>query len=122
VQTTTRRFNFGIAGAVPSRPLFCAFVNRQLIIAMATRHKLPAVYFQGEFVRQGGLLSYGPDVVGQYRSAAAYLDRILRGEHPADLPVQAPTKYELVVNVKVAKALGLTMPAALLSRANEVIE
>jgi putative tryptophan/tyrosine transport system substrate-binding protein len=95
---------------------------RDLIITLAARHKLPTVYSRRLFVADGGLLSYGPDYVDQFRRAASYVDRILKGEKPADLPVQAPTKYELVVNLKTAKALGLELPATLLARADEVIE
>ena len=99
-----------------------ATIHRNLIIGLAARHKLPAVYSNPVFVADGGLISYGPDRVDQYRRAAAYVDRILKGEKPADLPVQAPTKYELVINLKTAKALGLDVPTSLLARADEVIE
>jgi putative ABC transport system substrate-binding protein len=97
-------------------------VNRDLIIALAVRHKLPTVYINRFFAEIGGLISYGPDFIDQYRRAAGYVDRILKGEKPADLPVQAPTKYELVLNLKTAKTLGLTVPESLLVRADEVIE
>ena len=97
-------------------------VHRDLIISLATRHKLPPVYPYDYLVTAGGLMSYGPDYIDQYRRAAGYVDRILKGEKPADLPVQAPTKYELVINLKTAKALGLTVPPSILARADEVIE
>jgi putative ABC transport system substrate-binding protein len=93
-----------------------------LIIALAARHKLPTVYFAGYLVGDGGLASYGPDLVDQYRRAAGYVDRILKGEKPADLPVQTPTKYQTAINLKTAKALGLEVPPTLLARADEVIE
>jgi putative ABC transport system substrate-binding protein len=97
-------------------------VHRDLIITLAARHRLPAVYYRRLFVTSGGLISYGPDIVDQHQRAAGYVDRILKGEKPADLPVQAPTKYELVLNLKTAKALGLDVPASVLARADEVIE
>ena len=99
-----------------------AQLHRGLIISLAVQHKLPAIYFERFFAADGGLISYGPDFVDQYRRAAGYVDRILKGEKPADMPVQAPTKYELVINLKTAKALGLTVPPSLLATANELIE
>jgi putative ABC transport system substrate-binding protein len=99
-----------------------AFVHRDLIVTLAARYKLPAVYFIREFVTGGGLISYGPDPIDPVRRAASYVDRILKGEKPADMPVQAPSKYELVINLKTAKALDLTVPPALLARADKVID
>jgi putative tryptophan/tyrosine transport system substrate-binding protein len=99
-----------------------AISHRELIVKLAARHRLPAVYPLRLFVSAGGLVSYGPDVVDQFRLAAGYVDRILKGEKPADLPVHAPDKYELVINLKTVKALGLDVPLILQQRANEVIE
>ena len=99
-----------------------ALIHRRLIVMLAARHRLPAVYSFRYFAATGGLLSYGPDPIDMYRRAASYVDRILKGEKPADLPVQTPTKYQLVVNLKTAKALGLDIPTSILARADEVIE
>jgi putative ABC transport system substrate-binding protein len=99
-----------------------ALVHRDLIVKLAARHKLPAVYFGRIFVTSGGLISYGPNTIEQYHQAAGYVDRILKGEKPADLPVQAPTKYELVINLKTAKALGLDLATSVLARADEVFD
>ena len=105
-----------VTGAPP------ALMHRGLIITLAARHKLPAIYIERLFVADGGLISYGPDIIDQYRRAPSYVDRILKGEKPADLPVQAPTKYELVINLKTAKALGLNVPNTLIGRADQLIE
>jgi putative tryptophan/tyrosine transport system substrate-binding protein len=99
-----------------------ALLHSELIIMLAARHRLPAVYPFRSFVTSGGLISYGPDPTDQFLRAATYVDRILKGEKASDLPVQAPTKYELAINLKTAKALGLTMPPSLLARADELIE
>jgi putative ABC transport system substrate-binding protein len=99
-----------------------AVVHRDLIITPAARHKLPGIYVERHFAAAGGLISYGPDFLDQFRHAAVYVNRILRGDKPGDLPVQSPTKYELVINMKTAKTLGLQVPPALLARADEVIE
>ena len=109
-------------GGLIVTPSGWASVHRELIVKLAAQHMLPAVYFGRYFVADGGLISYGPDLSDQYRRAASYVDRILKGEKPADLPVQAPTKFELVINLKTAKALGLEIPPMLLARADEVIE
>jgi putative tryptophan/tyrosine transport system substrate-binding protein len=114
----TRGSNCGLI--VTISPL--ALRRRELIIALAARHRLPAVYAVRAFVDDGGLISYGPDDIEPYRRAAGYVDRILKGEKPADLPVQAPTKIDLVINLKTAKALGLDVPPMLLAIADEVIE
>jgi putative ABC transport system substrate-binding protein len=106
-----------IATANPS-----IIAHRKEVIELAKRHKLPAVYFEPFFAKDGGLISYGPDIVDQYRRAAGYVDRILKGEKPAELPVQAPTRYKMAINLKTAKGLGLVVPPSLLARADEVIE
>jgi len=105
---------------VTAAPLI--LVHRDLIVTLAARHKLPAVYFSRYFTAGGGLISYGTDIYDLYRRAAGYVDRVLKGERPSDLPVQAPTKFATIINMKTAKALGITMPASLLTRADEVIE
>jgi ABC-type uncharacterized transport system substrate-binding protein len=97
-------------------------LHRDLIVTLAARHRLPAVYPSLSYVANGGLLSYGPDILDQFRRAAGYVDRVLKGERPADLPVQAPTKYELIINLKTAEALDLSFSPSLLARADDVIE
>jgi putative tryptophan/tyrosine transport system substrate-binding protein len=109
------------SGLIVTRSAF-ALVHRELIIMLAARYKLPAVYFDRSFVTSGGLIFYGPDVADQFRRAAGYVDRILKGDKPADLPVEEPTKYELVINLKTAKAAGLTVPQTLLTSADELID
>jgi putative ABC transport system substrate-binding protein len=122
IERALTAFARGLNGGliVTGTPL--AFVHRDLIISLANRHRLPAVYWHRRFVASGGLISYGPDTTDPFRRAAGYVDRIPKGEKPADLPVQAPTKYELAINLKTAKALGLEVPATVLARADEVIE
>ena len=97
-------------------------IHRDLIVSLAARHQLPAAYAYRVYVAHGGLFTYGADISSQYRRAAGYVDRILKGEKPGDLPVQSPTKYNLVINLKTAKALGLSVPASVLTRADELIE
>jgi putative ABC transport system substrate-binding protein len=115
-------FSRGPNGGVLFPPDLTMVTHRELIVSLAAQHQMPACYFGSVLVRSGGLVSYGTDIRAQYRQAASYVDRILHGERPSDLPVQQPTKYELVINLKTAKALGLTVPASLLTIADEVIE
>jgi putative ABC transport system substrate-binding protein len=122
IEGVVAAFARGANGGLIVTASVLAVRGRSLIIGLAAQHKLPAVYYGRHYVTAGGLMSYGPDWPDQYRRAANYVDRILKGEKPADLPVQAPTKYELVFNLKTAKALGLTAPPSLLARADEVIE
>jgi putative ABC transport system substrate-binding protein len=114
----SRFANGGLIATASAATVF----HRDLIIKLAARHKLPAVYSRRLYVTSGGLISYGSDILDQFRRAAGYVDRILKGEKPADMPVQAPTKYEMVINLKTAKELGITMPPSVLARADEVIE
>ncbi len=122
IERALTAFARGLNGGLIVTGTALAFVHRDLIISLANRHRLPAVYWHRRFVASGGLISYGPDTIDPFRRAAGYVDRILKGEKPADLPVQAPTTYELVLNLKTAKAMGLTVPETLLARADEVIE
>jgi putative tryptophan/tyrosine transport system substrate-binding protein len=122
IERAVTAFALGLNGGLIVTASGSATSHRQPIIAVAARHRLPAVYPNRYYVTAGGLISYGPDVIDQYRHAAGYVDRILKGEKPADLPVQAPTKFELVINLKTAKALSLEVPPMLLARADEVIE
>ena len=122
IERAVTTFARSVNGGLITTASGSAICHRDLIITLAARHKLPAVYWERFFVAAGGLISYGADLIDQYRRAAGYVDRILKGEKPADLPVQAPTKYELVINLKTAKALGLTVPQGLLTRADDVIE
>jgi len=122
IEPTVAEFARGANNGMIILPGPQSVIHRSRIAAAAARHKLPAVYPYRYFVTSGGLICYGPDELEQYRQAATYVDRILKGEKPADLPVQAPTKYELVINFKTARALGLTVPPALIARADEVIE
>jgi putative ABC transport system substrate-binding protein len=122
IESAVSAFARGSNGGLIVVPNPVTITHRQLIIALADRYRLPAVYAYRYFVADGGLISYGPHFADQYRQAAGYVDRILKGEKAADLPVQAPTKYELAINLKTAKALGLEVPATLLARADEAIE
>jgi putative tryptophan/tyrosine transport system substrate-binding protein len=122
IERDVAAFARGPNGGLIVTPSALTFHYRDLIITLAARHKLPAVYADRSFVTGGGLISYGPDRVDQYRRAAGYVDRILKGEKPADLPVQAPTKFELAINIKTANALGIVVPPSVLARADEVIE
>jgi len=122
IENVIAKFASGANGGLIVTASVLAVRGRNLIIAQAAKHKLPTAYYGRHFVTAGGLISYGPDWADQYRRAAGYVDRILKGEKPADLPVQTPTKYELVINLKTARALGLDVPATLLARADEVLE
>jgi putative tryptophan/tyrosine transport system substrate-binding protein len=122
IEQSVERFARAPNGGLIPASSAAAVRHRDLIITLAARHKLPAVYWDPFFVATGGLMSYGPDLVDQFRQAAGYIDRILKGEKPADLPVQSASKYELIINLKTAKALGLEVPVTLLARADEVIE
>ena len=122
IKSTINAFASGAKGGLIVTASTLATLHRDLIVTLASKHRLPTVYSNRLFVTDGGLLSYSPDRIDQFRRAAGYIDRILKGEKPADLPAQAPTKYEFVINLKTAKTLGLTVPPSLLARADEVIE
>ena len=122
MQRTVAAFALSPNGGLIVTASTSAIIHRELITTLAARNKLPTIYYERYFVAAGGLMSYGPDFLDQYRSAASYVDRILRGEKPADLPVQAPTKHVLMINLNAAKALGIEVPATLLASADEVIE
>jgi putative ABC transport system substrate-binding protein len=122
IEQGVKRFASSPNGGLILTTSALSVIHHNLVIALAAQHKLPAVYYRRYFVTRGGLISYGYDVDEQFRGAARYVDRILKGEKPADLPVQAPTKYELAINLKTAKALGLEIPPTVLARADEVIE
>jgi ABC-type uncharacterized transport system substrate-binding protein len=122
MERAVSEFSREVGGGLLVTASAIGLAHREFIVALATRHKLPAVYPGRDYVASGGLMSYAPDFTDQYRLAAGYVDRILKGEKPANLPVQAPTKYELLINMKTAKALGLEIPPSLLARADEVIE
>ena len=122
MQGWARHWPHGANGGVIVTASTLALVHRKLIIMLAEQHRLPAIYGDRTFPVAGGLISFGPNRVDPYRQAATYLDRILKGEKPSELPVQAPIKYELVFNIKAAKTLGLTVPPTMLTRADEIIE
>ena len=122
IETVITSLGRGPGGGLVVLPDTFSQVHRAAIISLAARNNVPTAYYDRSFVVDGGLFSYGPDQVDVFRRAAPYVDRILKGEKPADLPVQAPTKYELVINLKTAKALGLELPSSVLARADEVIE
>jgi putative tryptophan/tyrosine transport system substrate-binding protein len=122
IERAITAFARGVNGGLIVTASGSALSHRHLIATLAARHRLHAIYAGRHYVTAGGLISYGPDLVDQFRRAAGYVDRILKGEKPADLPVQAPTKYELLINLKTAKALGLEIPSSVLARADEVIE
>jgi putative tryptophan/tyrosine transport system substrate-binding protein len=122
IERAVTTFAHGSSGGLIVTAAPAVSTHRDLLVALAARHRLPTIYPFRYYAVSGGLTSYGPDNIDQYRQAAGYVDRILRGEKPADLPVQAPTKYELAINLKTAKALGLDVPPTLLARADEIIE